>query len=71
MISRNDPSALVVVVFWVSALILRAERSGYWFLSGLSKRLLLEIHDHLRSSCVDALLLVEGLTSEDLAVRTI
>lgn len=70
MISRHDPAALVVVAFWASALVLRAEQSGHWFLSGLAKRLISEVDNRLRSSGGNALLLIEGLISEDFTVLT-
>ena len=64
LVSRHDPSALVVVAHWVSAFVLRAEKSGYWFLSGFADKLHSEIGDHLRSSCAHASTLVEDLSSE-------
>lgn len=67
MISRHEPAALVVVAHWVSALVFRAEKMGYWFLRGLAVRLQTEIADRLRHT-EGALDLIEGLpygTSED------
>ncbi|KAF1971611.1 hypothetical protein BU23DRAFT_590532 [Bimuria novae-zelandiae CBS 107.79] len=68
MVFRNDPAALVVVAFWASGLVLRAEYSGYWFLRSLPKRLLSEIANRLRSSGVPAFSLIEGLVPVDFAV---
>jgi hypothetical protein len=67
MISRHEPAALVVVAHWVSALVFRAEKLGYWFLRGLAHRLHAEIAGRLRHT-EGALGLIEGLpygTSED------
>lgn len=64
LVSRHDPSALVVMAHWVSAFVRRAEKSGHWFLSGLADRLHLEIDDQLRSSCVRASTLIGDLGSE-------
>ena len=60
MVSRHDPAALVVVAFWVAALVIRAEQSGYWFLAGLGKELSSEIQGRIRDLDEDALKLLEG-----------
>lgn len=60
MITRHEPAALVVVAHWVSALVFRAEKMGYWFLRGLAYRLHTEIAGRLRDT-EGALSLIEGL----------
>ncbi|KAJ4292577.1 hypothetical protein N0V90_009240 [Kalmusia sp. IMI 367209] len=61
MVSRHDPAALVVVAHWASALVLRAEQAGYWFLRGLAHKLIHEIEGRLRSVDDTACSLLEGL----------
>ncbi|KAL1612677.1 hypothetical protein SLS60_000906 [Paraconiothyrium brasiliense] len=60
MVSRHEPAALVVVAFWVSALVSRAEQCGYWFLQGLAHKLQLEISGRLRET-EGALSLIDDL----------
>ncbi|OAG00849.1 uncharacterized protein CC84DRAFT_1262938 [Paraphaeosphaeria sporulosa] len=61
MVSRHKPAALVVVAHWVSALVFRAEKCGYWFLRGLARKLHAEIAGRLRDT-EGALGLIEGLS---------
>lgn len=63
MVSRHEPAALVVVAHWVSALVFRAEKCGYWFLRGLAHKLHAEISGRLVQT-EGALSLIEGLACE-------
>lgn len=47
MISLQNPAALVVLAYWAAILVERAEKSGGWFIHGLSRTILLQIREHL------------------------
>jgi hypothetical protein len=47
MVSLQNPAALVVLAYWATMLVKRAEICGGWFMHGLSRAILLQIREHL------------------------
>ncbi|KAK9238613.1 hypothetical protein V1525DRAFT_100195 [Lipomyces kononenkoae] len=47
LVSRHDPAALVVITHWAALLVKRAEHCGCWFLTGLTKTILLQVAERL------------------------
>lgn len=46
MLLGDNPAALVLLAYWTT-LVLRAEKVGYWFLTGLAERIIHEVDERL------------------------
>ncbi|KAH7384407.1 hypothetical protein DE146DRAFT_224874 [Phaeosphaeria sp. MPI-PUGE-AT-0046c] len=62
MLMDNNPTALVLLVYW-SALVSRAERVGFWFLDGLAERIIHEVDERLAADRSGLRVLVQEFTS--------
>ncbi|KAF2689453.1 hypothetical protein K458DRAFT_291114 [Lentithecium fluviatile CBS 122367] len=61
MVSRRDPSALVVLAHWAATLIKRAENCGCWFLRGSTEAVLRFVEQRLPRDDREIPSLIEGL----------
>ncbi|KAF2719425.1 hypothetical protein K431DRAFT_111573 [Polychaeton citri CBS 116435] len=47
LLSHHNPAALVVLAHWTALLVNRAEHCGYWFIQGMSKKILQQVVNEL------------------------
>lgn len=59
MVSHKNSAALVVLAYWAAILIGRAENCGSWFIHGLSRKILVQIREHLSTDYVAQALVQE------------
>lgn len=50
LLSLKTPAALVVLAYWATTLVERAENCGSWCIQGLSRMILLQIREQLSTS---------------------